>query len=196
MKRILIVSLMMAGSFLPAYAQGPLLAGQSTEARFSAGYQYLSFKVPSGSSVPMHGTTADFSVDYGKRLGVRVEAGYGYATGLYGGGYDARMLSYLGGPVLYAYKSERVVLTGELLLGGAKIDGTVPGTTQDYKVMANKFAWAVGGGAEIRISPSTGIHVGVDYLHTAYFDANLAVAGQSNLRGTASIVHVFGRRGY
>ncbi len=193
MKRILIVSLMMAGSFMPAYAQGPLLAGQSAEARVSLGYQYLSFRVPSGSSVPMNGTTADFSVDYGKRLGARVEAGYGYATGMYGGGYHARMLSYLGGPVLYAYKSERVVLTGEMLLGGAKIDGNVPGLTQDYTVMANKFAWAVGAGAKIRISLSTGIHVGVDYLHTAYFNSDLTVAGQSNLRSTASIVHVFGR---
>jgi hypothetical protein len=135
MKRILIVSLMTVGSLMPAYAQGPLLAGQSAEARVSLGYQYLSLQVPSGSSVPMNGTTTDFSVDYGKRLGAKVEAGYGYATGLYGGGYHARMLSYLGGPVLYAHKGERVVLIGEMLLGGAKIDGTVPGLMQDYKVM-------------------------------------------------------------
>jgi Outer membrane protein beta-barrel domain len=196
MKRLWILSFMALTSCVAASAQGPQLAGQSAEARVSLGYEYLNFQVPSGSSVPMHGTTGDFSVDYGRRLGAKLEAGYGFATGLYGGGYSARMLSYLGGPILYAYKSERFALMGEALLGGAKIDGKLPGPTQDYKVMANRFAWAAGAGAEIRISPATRLHLGADYLRTTYFNTNLALAKQGNLRTTASIVYVFGRHRY
>jgi hypothetical protein len=58
---------------------------------------------------------------------------------------------------------------------------------------ANEFAWAGGGGFEVRTSQDTAVRVGGDYLHTSYFDANAALHGQGNIRATASFVYFLGR---
>jgi opacity protein-like surface antigen len=80
-----------------------------------------------------------------------------------------------------------------LLLGGARETGVnFESNGQIVTGYANEFAWAAGTGFQYRVTQSFSLRVGADYLHTNYFNSNVVVQGQTNLRPSVSLIYTFG----
>ena len=60
----------------------------------------------------------------------------------------------------------------------------------------NHIAWAGGAGFQYRISDAFSLRPEVEYLRTSYFNSNVAIQGQTNLRPTLNLIYTFGRRKY
>lgn len=56
----------------------------------------------------------------------------------------------------------------------------------------NRFAWDAGVGVQYRMSRSFSVRVAADYLHTTFFNSNIDLAGQSNLKPSVSLIYTFG----
>lgn len=182
--------------FAPAFAsaQFPVPAAAGRSVSLSVGYSYVDLAMTPPTRVPLNGVDASLTGDVLPRFGLAVDAGYARASDVLSSGHHSDLLSYLGGPVFYPSRSKRLTTFLRGLAGGARETGPVPingvGLATGY---ANKFAWAVGAGAEWKIYSSIGIRAGADYLHTAYFAGSAAVRGQGNIRATGSVVYYFGR---
>ena len=57
--------------------------------------------------------------------------------------------------------------------------------------MVNYFAWALGGGAETKLSHSISVRTGADYLHTNFFVPDGNIRGQGNTRVSVAAVYTF-----
>jgi opacity protein-like surface antigen len=83
----------------------------------------------------------------------------------------------------------------QFLFGGARESGVnFDSSGRPATGWVNRFAWAAGGGVQYRLTPSFSVRLGADYLRTSFFNSNLAIEGQSNLRTAASLVYTFGER--
>jgi hypothetical protein len=142
----------------------------------------------------LNGLNATFTVDVIPRLGARVDVGYVRSANVLNSGYPSDILSYLVGPVFYPMRDQKRAIFAQGLFGGARVTGAVPVSGGGFlNVYVNQFAWAIGTGAQYRVHESIGFRVGVDYLHTRYFNSSTAIKGQNNLRITVSFVYFFGR---
>lgn len=178
-----------------AYAQGPIVAGIAPVMEGGFGYSYVDAKVPSQGTLGMNGVQGIFNADFNRHWGVKLDVGYSRVFDAFHSGHTADMLTYMGGPVLYPLRGRSYNVYAHILAGGARQTGV--NYTSDGLVAlgyVNKFAWAGGGGFQRRISTSWNVRVGVDYMRTAFFNQNLAVQGQSNLRGSVSLIYTFGER--
>jgi opacity protein-like surface antigen len=175
-------------------AQTPVPAGIGPAVNVSIGYSYVNLSVPSSNRIGMSGADASVTVDFSPRVGVRADLAYVRASNVLGSGNHSDVLSYLGGPVFYSTRHRHLATYAHALVGGARVTGAVPFNGGGFLTgFVNKFSWAVGGGAESRVSSSVALRVGADYLHTAYFDSSVAIRGQANLRIVGSLVYHFGR---
>ena len=103
------------------------------------------------------------------------------------------LLNYLIGPVFYPTNGDQLSTYAHALIGGAWVGGPFPnGAGGLNKGSINYPAWAFGGGAEYRLSPAFGFRVGVDYLHTHFFNPAGAVRGQNDIRIVSSLVYYLG----
>jgi len=180
-------------------AQAPLTTGTGPSIEAHAGFEYLEQPAASGR-IPMYGLDSGATIDVARRFGVRLDLGYVRASNVLSSGHHSDILSYLGGPVYYPFTTSHMQTYVQFLAGGARVTGVVPYDQGQFLTgYANEFAWAGGGGFEIRTSRDSAVRVGGDYLHTSYFDPSAALHGQGNLRATVSFVYVLGRnsrRGY
>jgi len=179
-----------------AAGQVPVVSGTGPVIEGNFGFEYLGQQVPSSSRVPMYGVDSGLTVGVSRRFGVRLDVGYARAGNVFSSGHHSDVLSYLAGPVFYPTSSPRMATYVELLAGGARVTGATPdGSGGHILGYANKFAWAGGAGLEMRTRASLAFRVGADYLHTAYFDPNIAVKGEGSIRGVASVMYYFGGGG-
>lgn len=178
-----------------ANAQTPLAAGTSPLLRAEAGYSYINVSVPGLYRIGLNGVDTSLTADVSRFLGIKADVGYARTPDVFGSGHHADLLSYLGGPVFYPVRTRRVDFSAQVLLGGARQAGVNTngqgGTLTGY---VSKFAWVAGGGAEIRLSRSTTLRLGADYLHTSFFAPTSSFKGQNNFRSTAGVVYNFGGR--
>jgi hypothetical protein len=80
-----------------------------------------------------------------------------------------------------------------VLLGGARETGVnFESSGQIVLGYTNRFAWAAGAGYEYRFSRAFAIRVSADYLRTSFFNSNIQVQGQSNLRPSLNLIYTFG----
>lgn len=178
-----------------AHAQGPIVAGMAPVMEGGFGYSYVDAKVPSQGTMGMNGVQGIFNADFNRHWGVKLDVGYSRVFDAFHSGHTADMLTYMGGPVLYPLRGRSYNVYVHILAGGARQTGV--NYTPDGLVAlgyVNKFAWAGGGGFQRRISTSWSVRIGADYMRTAFFNENLAVQGQSNLRGSVSLIYTFGER--
>jgi len=187
----------MSGAAQETVAQGPpLVTATGPEMQMHAGFEYIGQQVPSVTSrEPMYGVDSGLTVGITRRLGIRLDLGYARTQNLLSSGHPSDILSYMGGPVFYPIRTPRASPYVELLVGGARVTGATPDGNGGYiRGYANELAWAGGGGLEIHTSREFALRVGADYMHTSYWDANYALAGQGNLRAVVSFAYYWGAR--
>lgn len=181
-------------------AQAPLTTGTGPSIEAHAGLEYLQQPIPTSSRIPMYGLDSGVTINVSRHFGVRLDLGYARASNVLSSGHHSDILNYLGGPVYYPFTKSRLQTYVQFLAGGARVTGVIPYQQGEFITgYANEFAWAGGGGFEIRTSQDTAVRLGGDYLHTSYFDPSAALHGQGNLRAVVSFVYFLGRdsrRGY
>lgn len=178
-----------------AYGQGPTIAGMGPVIEAGAGYSYVDATVPSGGTIAMNGVQAAVSVDVHRRFGVKLEVGYARKFDVFGTGHSADMLTYMAGPVFYPVRKRNMNVYTHILLGAARETGVnFESDGQIALGYVDQFAWAGGAGFQYRVTPSLSLRVGADYLRTAFFNSNLTVQGQTNLRPSMTLIYTFGER--
>ena len=179
----------------PVHAQeGPKISGMGPTVEGNLGFEFVSQEVPGQTSrVSMLGVDTGMTVGVTSRFGVRADFAYARSTAVFGSGSHSDIMSYLAGPVFYPLLGHRIAPYLEILGGAARVTGATPMPDGGYvRGFSNKFAWAGGGGIEVRAWHTSSIRAGADYLHTSYFDPTVAVRGQGNIRAVVSWTHYFG----
>jgi opacity protein-like surface antigen len=191
--KILLLALLVVCLVPMARGQNPLVAGQAPVLEAGIGYSYTNASIPSQTTLGMNGVDLLGTFDFSRRFGVHLDLGYARNFDAFNSGRTADMLTYMAGPAFYPIRKRNFNVYTHLLLGGARETGV--NYESDGTVLTgyvNKFAWAAGGGVQYRLSRSFALRVGVDYLHTQFFNSNIVVQGQSNLRPSASLIYTFG----
>jgi hypothetical protein len=197
MKTTLRLSLLLAmlGLASQGRAQGPVVAGVAPVLEGGIGYSYMQSTVPSQGSLAMKGILLSGSRDLNARFGAKLEAGYFRSFDAFQTGRSADILTYMGGPVFYPVRRSKFSIHAQVLVGGARETGVnfeTDGTL--VRGYVNHLAWAGGAGFQYRISEALSLRPEVEYLRTSFFNSNLVVQGQPNIRTTLSLMYTFGRR--
>ena len=178
-----------------AYGQGPVIAGVARVLEGGVGFSYVLANVPSEGHLAMNGVEAALNADLQRHLGLKLDLGYSRSFDAFSTGRCADMLTYMAGPVFYPLRRRSMHVYAELLLGAARQTGVnFESNGQLVLGYANQFAWAGGGGFQHRVTRSLSLRVGADYLRTAFFNSNVAVQRQTNLRSSLSVIYTFGER--
>jgi opacity protein-like surface antigen len=175
-------------------AQGPVIAGVAPVFEGGIGFTYMKSSVPSQGNLLMKGILVSATGDLSPRLGVKLEAGYSRSFDAFQTGRKADIFTYMVGPVFYPVRRNRFDIHAQVLLGGARETGVnfeSNGTL--VRGFVNHFAWAGGAGFQFRISPALSLRPEVEYLRTSFFNSNVAIQGQTNLRTALGLIYTFGR---
>jgi Outer membrane protein beta-barrel domain len=148
-----------------------------------------------GSSLGMNGILLSGNADFSRRFGIKVELGYSRAFDAFNTGHSADMLTYMGGPVFYPIRHRKFNVFGQILFGGARETG-VNVTSNGGLLLGydNRFAWSGGVGVEYRISPALSLRGQAEYLRTSFYNSNIVLQGQNNIRSSISLIYTFGHR--
>lgn len=192
--RTIYTILLLAVLFVPvARGQNPLVAGQAPVFEAGIGYSYTSASIPSESTLGMNGVDLLGIADFNRHFGIHLDLGYARNFNAFNSGHTADMLTYMGGPAFYPIRKRNFNVYTHVLFGGARETGV--NYQSDGTILTgfvNKFAWAAGGGVQYRFSRSFALRIGVDYLHTEFFNSNVVVQGQPNLKSDVSLIYTFG----
>lgn len=195
MKTILKLSLLLM-LFAPlAHGQGPIVAGAGPVVEAGIGYSYVSGIVPSEARQGLNGAQVMANADLSRRLGVKLDVGYARTFDSFNTGRSADLLTYMAGPVFYPVRRRRTNVYTHLLLGAARQTGANFDNTGRLMLgYVHEFAWAGGAGVQFPVSRSLSLRMGADYLQSHFFDSNVVLRPQSNLRGSVSLIYTFGER--
>jgi hypothetical protein len=193
MRTILKILLLIIVVVPVARGQNPLVAGIAPVLEAGVGYSYVDAGVPSQNSLGMNGIQLVGNADVSRRFGATVDLGYARNFDAYSSGRTADLLTYMAGPVFYPVRKRNMNVYAHLLLGGARETGVnFENNGQIVLGYTNRFAWAGGLGFQHRLSRSFALRVGADYLHTSFFNSNVALQGQTNIRPSISLIYTFG----
>jgi len=176
-------------------AQGPIVAGVAPVFEGGIGYLYMKSTVPSQGNLAMKGVLVSVSGDLNARFGAKLQVGYSRSFDAFQTGRTADILTYMVGPVFYPVRRPKFDIHAQVLLGGARETGVnFEGDGTLVRGFVNHPAWAGGVGLQYRISPAVSLRPEVEYLRTSFFNSNVAIQGQPNLRASFSMIYTFGRR--
>jgi len=176
-------------------AQGPMIAGVAPVVEGSIGFSYMQSNVPSEGTLPMNGILATASGDLNAHFAAKLEVGYSRSFDAFQTGRRADVLTYMAGPVFYPVHRSKFDIHAQVLVGGARETGVNfenDGTL--VRGYVNHLAWAGGVGIQYRISDAFSLRPEVEYIRTSYFNPNVAIQGQPNLRSSLNLIYTFGRR--
>ncbi len=176
-------------------AQGPVVAGVAPVFEGGIGYTYMRSNVPSQGNLAMKGALVSVSGDLNARFGAKLQVGYSRSFDAFQTGRTADLLTYMVGPAFYPVRHPKFDIHAQVLVGGARETGVnfeSDGTL--VRGYVNHFAWAGGLGFQFRISPAVALRPEVEYLRTSFFNSNVTIQGQPNLRTSLSVVYTLGRR--
>jgi hypothetical protein len=191
---LLLVTLGLASQ---ARAQGTVIAGVAPVFEGGIGFSYTKSTVPSQGNLAMKGILVSASGDLNSHFGAKLEVGYSRSFDAFQTGRAADILTYMGGPVFYPVRRRKFDFHAQVLVGGARETGVnfeSDGTL--VRGYVNHFAWEGGAGFQFRMSEALSLRPEVEYLRTSYFNSNVAIQGQTNLRTTLNLIYTFGRRRY
>jgi opacity protein-like surface antigen len=193
----IVLPLLLILLFTPlAHGQEPIAGGFSPAQEGGIGFSYTQANAPSEGQMRMNGLQAVFSTDVNRRFAVKADFGYSRSFDAFQTGHSADLMTYMVGPVFYAVRRRQLSVYGELLLGGARQTGVnFENNGQLVLGYANEFAWAGGAGVQYEIAPSFSVRVGADYLRTSFFNSNVTVQAQPNLRSSVALIYAFGGHG-
>jgi opacity protein-like surface antigen len=175
------------------FAQSPIAAGYSPVFRIGAGYSFANVNVPSRASLNMNGGGITGGLDFNARFGIEGDVSYVRAFSAFGTGHSADLLTYMGGPVFYLRRTKRMNIYTHALFGAARETGVNfdPNGTL-LMGFVNGFAWAAGGGAEIKLDRNLSLRMGANYLNTRFFDSTTALKHQNNIQTFVGFSYRFG----
>ena len=193
----IILPLLLISLFTPlAYCQEPIAGGFSPAQEGGVGFSYTQMNTPSAGQMRINGLQAVFSTDFNRRFAIKADFGYSRSSDAFHTGRSADLMTYMVGPVFYAVRRRQFSLYGELLLGAARQTGVnFESNGQMVLGYANEFAWAGGAGVQYEIVPSFSVRVGADYLRTSFFNSNVTLQAQPNLRSSVFLIYSFGGHG-
>jgi len=177
------------------YAQGTVIAGVAPVIESGVGYSYDQSNVPSEGKLAMKGILLSASGDLNARFGAKLEVGYSRSWDAFQTGRVADTLTYMAGPVFYPIRRSKFDIHAQVLVGGARVTGVnfeSDGTL--VRGYVNHFAWAGGAGFQYRVSSAFSLRPEVEYIRTSFFDSNVVIQGQTNLRPSLSLIYTFGQR--
>jgi opacity protein-like surface antigen len=178
-----------------AHAQGAVIAGVAPVIDGGVGFSYLQSNMPSQGNLAMKGILLSASGDLNAYFGVKLEVGYSRSPDVFQTGRSADVLTYIGGPVFYPIRRRKFDFHVQALVGGARVTGVNfenDGTL--VRGFVNHFAWAGGAGFQYRLTDSLAVRPEVEYFRTSFFNSNVAIQAQTNLRPSVSFIYTFGRR--
>ena len=174
-------------------AQEPRIAGVGPSVNVSIGYAYLNSEIPSVARISENGIASGATIEL-RRFGIKTEVSYTRTYGAFGLDRHSDVLTYLGGPVIYPVRRRRFAIYAQALIGAARITGVIPESNSTFLLgETNRLAWSIGPGVETRLSRSTVLRIGADYLRSSYFAPNRAIQGQGNIRAIISLVYTLGK---
>ncbi len=174
--------------------QEPRVAAIGPVVSVSFGYVYLNSEIPSAGRISQNGVASGVTTDFTRRFGIRAEVSYTRTYGAFGLDHHSDVLAYLGGPVVYPIRHRRFAVYTQALIGAARITGVIPESNGNFLIAkTNKLAWSLGPGVDTKLSKSTVLRIGADYLHSSYFAPNKAIQGQGNVRVIISLVYTLGK---
>jgi opacity protein-like surface antigen len=176
-------------------AQGPVIAGVAPVVEGSIGFTYMESSIPSEGNMLMKGLLATASGDLNARFAGKLEVGYSRSFDAFQTGRRADVLTYMAGPVFYAVRRSKFDIHVQALAGGARETGVnFENNGALIRGYVNHFAWAGGVGIQYRVSEAFSLRPEIEYLRTSYFNPNVAIQGQPNLRTSLNVIYTFGRR--
>lgn len=179
----------------PVKVKPAIHTGYAPSWNASAGFAVTSLGLPPSGRAVLSGMDSSLSLDTGRHYGVKLDFGYQRAPNLNNTGQSMSLLDYLVGVVLYPTNGNQLSTYAHALIGGARVAGPFPNGAGGLNTgSVNSPAWALGGGAEYHLSQAFGFRVGVDYLHTHFYNSAGAVRGQNGVRIVSSLVYYLGSR--
>ena len=176
-------------------AQGPVIAGVAPVFEGGIGYSYMLSNVPSQGRIAMNGGLVSASGDINSRFGIKLEVGYSRLSDAFQTGRSADILTYTVGPVFYPIRRHKFDFHAQVLVGGARETGVNFETNGTLvRGFVNHFVWAGGAGFQYRISEALALRPEVEYLGTSFFNSNVSIQGQPNVRASISLIYTLGRR--
>jgi opacity protein-like surface antigen len=154
----------------------------------SGDYQYV--RLYPGGGAPAQGCqgfSGNAAGNVNRWVGIVGDFGYCGVTGL-PSGTSSHATNFLFGPRVSFRNYGRVTPYAQFLFGGdhATVKLTSGGTTTSTS--ANAFAFTLGGGFDIRLSPNVSLRA----IQFEYFDTHFNSANQKNLRIQTGLVYRFG----
>jgi hypothetical protein len=179
--------------FLPAaFGQLPVAAGRGANVDANIGYAYLNESEPSANRASLNGFDFGITDFFLPHFGLQAEIAYVRAANINGSSHHADLLTFLAGPTFYATRRRSGTVYVHALLGGARSTGATPTSTGYITGYAVKMGWAAGIGTQHKLSRSFGVRVGLDLIHTSFFNDTGRLQGQANFRATIGLVYSFG----
>jgi len=192
-----ILAILASHALLPnseCHGQEPRIAGIGPTVSASIGYAYLNSEIPCAGRISQNGVASGVTVDFTRRFGIKTETSYTRTYGAFGVNHHSDVLAYLGGPDLYPVRRQRFGIYAQGLIGAARMTGVIPEGNGAYlQARVHRLAWSLGGGEETKLSRSTVLRIGADYLRGSYFSPDRVLRGQGNIRVITSLVYTFGK---
>ena len=154
----------------------------------SGDYQYVRMYPGGGApSQGCNGFSGNAAANVNNWLGIAGDFGYCSVSGMPTGS-SAHNINFLFGPRFSFRNYGRVTPYVQFLLGGDR--GTVSVTSGGTTISGsnNAFAFTLGGGADIRLTP----HVSLRAIQFEYLNTHFSGANQKNLRIQTGLVYRFG----
>jgi len=174
----------------------PAAAGSGPAFDVGLGGTYLAMSSPTGGFSNLYGADATGTVDFSRRWGGTVDAGYERASDTLSLGQSSYVLTFMGGPVFYPMERGNTRVSLRALIGAGLVDSAVPqSANSNLHGWVARPAYAAGIGVQQAVSSRFAVRVDADYLRTAFVDSTDTVQPQNNLRLTVSLVfHLRDRR--
>ena len=173
----------------------PAMAQDNPKGEIAGNYTYIRIKTgTSAGDFNCHGGGGSAAYNANSYLGIVGEFAGCKVTGLPSGSPGVTAFTYLFGPRLTYRGSGGFEPFGEALFGGTRLS-TSSGGGFGGSGSQNAFSFAIGGGADYKLTKSVAIRLAqFDYLYTKFNEGTGLPQHQNNLRLQAGIVFRFGGR--
>jgi hypothetical protein len=153
------------------------------------GYSYLSMQIPGAGRVNLDGLNAAGRVDFSDHWAATIDSSYVRSSDVLATGHVGYLLSLMAGPELHLRERTNTRLFIRAMGGVGMVDGVAPLNSANYlHGFVVRPSYAAGGGVERVVGRHFAVRITADYLRTAFANSAEAIAGQNNLRLSASFV--------